>query len=66
MHMFEQNIKQLGIEIQYAEHPNANGIAEAFLISENFLNGASSALALGDNIFLPLNITVCLPPHCIY
>ena len=45
------NGKQLGLDIQYAEQLKANGIAEAFLISESFLNGSMSALALGDNIF---------------
>ena len=41
----------LGITLAYKEQPNPAGIAEAFLIGDTFLNGASSALILGDNIF---------------
>ena len=42
---------QLGLEIQYAEQPNPGGIAEAFLIGRDFLNGQPACLILGDNIF---------------
>ena len=41
----------LGIEINYEVQKNPNGIAEAFLIGEKFLNNSSSALILGDNFF---------------
>jgi glucose-1-phosphate thymidylyltransferase len=40
-----------GINLQYAVQENPNGLAEAFIIGENFLNGSASALILGDNIF---------------
>jgi glucose-1-phosphate thymidylyltransferase len=40
-----------GISIQYAVQSRPNGIAEAFLIAERFLDGHSCALILGDNIF---------------
>jgi glucose-1-phosphate thymidylyltransferase len=42
---------QLGIRIDYAEQPQPNGIAEAFLIGAGFIGGSGACLILGDNIF---------------
>jgi glucose-1-phosphate thymidylyltransferase len=42
---------QLGIRIDYAEQPQPNGIAEAFLIGAKFIGGSGACLILGDNIF---------------
>ena len=42
---------QWGITLFYREQPSPDGLAQAFTLAEDFLDGAPSALILGDNIF---------------
>ncbi|WP_213993483.1 glucose-1-phosphate thymidylyltransferase RfbA [Sodalis sp. dw_96] len=43
--------EQWGIRLQYQVQPAPNGVAQAFILGEDFLNGDPCALILGDNIF---------------
>ena len=43
--------RQWGIHLEYKVQPSPDGLAQAFILAEDFLDGAPSAMVLGDNIF---------------
>ena len=54
------NGKNLGIKIYYKEQVKPNGLPEAFILGEKFINGKSVALILGDNFFYAQSLTKTL------
>ena len=52
--------RQLGISMEYAVQDRPNGLAEAFIIGEEFIGNDSVALVLGDNIFYGAGISEML------
>ncbi|AXR61666.1 glucose-1-phosphate thymidylyltransferase RfbA [Leptospira mayottensis] len=52
--------KQWGISIEYAVQSEPGGLAQAYWIGENFVNGHPSVLILGDNIYFGHNLAVLL------
>ena len=51
---------QWGINLSYKIQPNPEGLAQAFILAEDFLAGAPSAMVLGDNIFFGHGLTKVL------
>ncbi|EPF69384.1 glucose-1-phosphate thymidylyltransferase RfbA [Acinetobacter rudis] len=51
---------QFGIELQYAVQPSPDGLAQAFIIGEQFIGDSSVCLVLGDNIFYGQGFTPML------
>jgi glucose-1-phosphate thymidylyltransferase len=54
--------EEIGMRFEYAEQPNPDGLAQALIIAEDFLGGASSCLVLGDNLFFGHDLTKLMMP----
>ncbi len=54
------NGSDYGINLSYAVQPSPDGLAQAFIIGEKFINGDSCAMVLGDNIFYGNGLKRCL------
>ena len=51
---------QWGLRLTYIEQPSPDGLAQAYLLAEDFLKGAASVMVLGDNIFFGHGLTQLL------
>jgi glucose-1-phosphate thymidylyltransferase len=51
---------QWGLRLEYIVQPSPDGLAQAYILAEDFLNGAASAMVLGDNIFFGHGLSALL------
>ena len=54
------NGRHLGLSLDYIVQPRPEGLAQAYLLAEDYLDGAPSAMVLGDNIFYGHGLTQAL------
>jgi len=63
IHLYEDLLEdgsQLGIKLEYAIQPSPDGLAQAFIIGEEFIGNDTVCMVLGDNIFYGYNFTTIL------
>jgi glucose-1-phosphate thymidylyltransferase len=63
IHLYEDLLEdgsQLGLKLEYAIQPSPDGLAQAFIIGEDFIGDDTVAMVLGDNIFYGYNFTSIL------
>jgi len=63
VHRFENLLgdgTNFGVSISYKIQPNPDGLAQAFILAEEFLDGSAAALVLGDNMFYGHDLTKSL------
>ena len=67
IHRFENLLgdgSNFGISISYKKQPSPDGLAQAFILAEEFLAGSSAALVLGDNMFYGHDLSKSLQNAC--
>jgi len=67
IHRFESLLgdgSNFGISISYKKQPTPDGLAQAFILAEDFLSGSAAALVLGDNMFYGHDLTKSLQNAC--
>lgn len=67
IHRYENllgNGDAFGVSITYAIQPSPDGLAQAFIIAEEFLAGSAAALVLGDNMFYGTDLSKSLQNAC--
>ncbi|MCP4089896.1 MAG: glucose-1-phosphate thymidylyltransferase RfbA [Gammaproteobacteria bacterium] len=59
-----QDGSQWGLSLTYIQQPSPDGLAQAYLLADDFLDGAPSALILGDNLFFGHGLGDVLKTAC--
>ena len=57
---FQRLLGELGMHFEYIQQPKPEGLAQAYVLAEEFLAGAASTMVLGDNIFFGHDLPVLL------
>lgn len=69
IHRFERLLgdgSDWGMNFEYVIQPSPDGLAQAFILAEEFLNGSPAALCLGDNLFYGHDLAISLRKACTF